>query len=613
MKNKNYELYYDMQSTFDDLYEKALNNKNFKHLYEIIVSRNNILLAYRNIKANTGSKTAGCDGKTIKDYKTMTEDEILQEIKESLNNYQPNNIKRVYIPKKNGKQRPLGIPTIRDRIIQQAILQVLEPICEAKFHPHSYGFRPNRGTQHAIARMSTLINISQLTYVVDIDIKGFFDNVNHKKLRQQIWGLGIHDKRLLAIIAKMLKAPIKGIGIPTKGTPQGSILSPLLANIVLNSLDWWISNQWETFESRRTYSRNDAKYLNLRKTTRLKTGYLIRYADDFKIMCKDYNTARKWFIATTIWLKKNLDLEISPEKSRITNTNNTPSEFLGFALKAVLRGGHKGRDKGKMKYFCISQVSRKNIEIIIDKTREYVKQIQKRGTKKSVWDYNVYIIGIHNYFRIATNCHGNFVEINFRTMQVKHNRFKNLAQVKKKSCVSCHFPRAIYNESSAMTYVIGKQSMVPIHYVKFQKPLLFSQNICDYTVQGRTANQTGSMNAIMAKCVKYLAQHFIENRSVEYNDNRISAFSASRGKCYITGKDLTQCIDEYHCHHKKPLYLGGSDEYKNLCPLCIEVHLLVHAKLEETIQKHIHVIKNKQALTRLNMLRKMCELNEIKL
>ena len=124
---------------------------------------------------------------------------------------------------------------------------MLEPICEAKFHKRSNGFRPNRSTEHAIAQCDRLIQLTHLHYVVDVDIKGFFDNVNHSKLIRQMWAMGIRDKKLICIIKQMLKAPIvlpNGDMIyPTKGTPQGGILSPLLANIVLNELDWWVRNQ----------------------------------------------------------------------------------------------------------------------------------------------------------------------------------------------------------------------------------------------------------------------------------------------------------------------------------------------------------------------------------
>ena len=217
-----------------------------------------------------------------------------------------------------------------DRIIQQCILQVLEPICEAKFHNHSYGFRPNRSTSHAISRTEYLMWMSSCHYVVDIDIKGFFDNVSHGKLLKQMWTMGIRDKNLISIIGRMLKSEIKGIGIPEKGTPQGGIISPLLSNIVLNELDWWISDQWETLETKHPYTARESKYRAIRKSN-LKEVYLVRYADDFKILCKDYKTAQNIFIATKDWLKDRLGLEISPEKSKITNVRKGKTEFFGHS------------------------------------------------------------------------------------------------------------------------------------------------------------------------------------------------------------------------------------------------------------------------------------------
>lgn len=201
--------YYDMVNVMDKLYEDSKNGRIFKNLMNIITSENNIKLAFRNIKKNSGSMTCGTDKLNIKNIEKWDDEKLVNTIRNKLEWYKPKPVKRVEIPKPDGKMRPLGIPTIIDRLIQQCILQVIEPICEAKFYNHSYGFRPNRSTEHAIARCYQLINLSKLHHVVDVDIKGFFDNVNHAKLRKQIWSLGIQDKRLLCIISEMLKAPIE--------------------------------------------------------------------------------------------------------------------------------------------------------------------------------------------------------------------------------------------------------------------------------------------------------------------------------------------------------------------------------------------------------------------
>lgn len=169
-----YNEYFDMQSIFDELYQQSRNNNNFYKLMEVIGSKQNIRLAYRNLKGNTGSKTKGTDGKTIEDISKLNDEMLIKEVRARLEDYNPLPVRRVYIPKPGSdKKRPLGIPTIWDRLIQQCILQVLEPICEPKFHNHSYGFRPNRSTHHAVSRMVSLINLGKHYYCVDIDIKGF--------------------------------------------------------------------------------------------------------------------------------------------------------------------------------------------------------------------------------------------------------------------------------------------------------------------------------------------------------------------------------------------------------------------------------------------------------
>ena len=315
--------YYDFQGVQDTLYTQSKENKVFRKLMTIILSEENIMLAYRNIKKNTGSHTPGVDGKTIKDLSKWQEDSLITYIRTRLKHYIPQPVRRVEIPKANGKTRPLGIPTIMDRLIQQCVLQVMEPICEAKFHERNNGFRPCRSAEHAIAQVYKFVQRSGLHFVVDIDIKGFFDNVQHGKLLKQLWQMGIRDKTLLSILSAMLKAEVAEIGFPERGTPQGGIISPLLANVVLNELDWWVSSQWETMPTHHQYAATIApngtasrgKTYRALQSTQLKECWIVRYADDFKILCRKRSDAVKLFAATQQWLKAHLGLDISPEKS----------------------------------------------------------------------------------------------------------------------------------------------------------------------------------------------------------------------------------------------------------------------------------------------------------
>lgn len=434
-----------------------------------ITSESNILLAYRNIKNNKGSKTVGTDNKNIEYLKALKKDEFLELIQNKFSNYMPKSVRRVEIEKQGGGLRPLGIPCIDDRIIQQYIKQVLEPICEAKFHKHSYGFRPNRSTSHAIARCMRLMNISKLHYVVDIDIKGFFDNVNHSKLKKQLWELGIRDKNLLSILGKILNSEIEGIGVPDKGTPQGGIISPLLANVVLNELDWWISSQWETFETEKSYK---SKYQAL-KTTNLKQMCLVRYCDDFKIFCKDYKSVIKIFNAVKQWLKERLDLDISNEKSKITNLRRNYTEFLGFRLKVKLK---------RKKYVCNSKISKKAKQNIVAKLKEQVNIIQRKQKIKEVSKLNSMILGIHNYYKYATHVSKEFSDINFLVRKTLKIRLRNLISSKPRLSET---HKRLYGRYNGKPITIIDITMFPIYGCKTKTALCFSQEISNYTKMGR--------------------------------------------------------------------------------------------------------------------------------
>lgn len=241
-----------------------------------------------------------------------------------------------------------------------------------------------------------------LHFVVDIDIKGFFDNVNHAKLIRQMWSLEIQDTRLLKIVRKMLKAPVKlpdgQIIHPDKGTPQGGILSPLLSNIVLNELDWWVAGQWETFPSRHNYRARDNKIEALKRTSNLKEMYIVRYTDDFKIFCRTQSDAQKAFVAVQNWLRERLHLEISPEKSKIVNLKKQYSDFLGFKLKVQRKAD---------KFTVISHIGDKAIKKIENNLVEQIKLIKKAPDEKErhrlIALYNSKVIGIHNYYNKATH------------------------------------------------------------------------------------------------------------------------------------------------------------------------------------------------------------------
>ena len=597
--------YYDMQKTFDSLYADSKSGEVFGHLMDIISAPSNIKLAFRNIKGNDGSHTAGTDGRTIESLAVMPEDKFVKLIQKQFRRYEPKAVKRVEIPKPNGKMRPLGIPCIIDRIVQQCILQVMEPICEAKFYEHSYGFRPCRSAENAISYAYGLAQRNKLHYVVDVDVKGFFDNVDHRKLLKQIWTLGIRDTKLIQIIKAMLKAPIEmpdGENVlPSKGTPQGGILSPLLANIVLNELDWWIASQWDEMvrhmkhPCKVTYYPNGAEkkcnsYTALKKSN-LKEMRIVRYADDFKIFCRTKEDAEKTYYAVKDWLWKRLKLEVSDEKSKVTNLRKRDSEFLGFRIRLRRKSNS---------WVITSNVCDKAIHRISKEMADSVKAIQSSKTAEeislNVGDYNAKVIGVQDYYCIATRVNLNFSDI---ARPINGQLLHRIDGIKKQGEIKNRYLRKRYGKSKQMRW-IGETPLVPLAYVQFKIPMRKSRKINPYTSEGRAEihdNLRVDVNSML-----WLMRHPISTESIRYNDNRVSFYAGQDGKCAITGKklDVQTCI----CYRKTNDCKKGNDSYQNLLLLSFQGLAIVSS---EDMMSVVALVKeyslNAKVITKVNKLR----------
>ncbi len=334
-------------------------NESKKGLLEEIVSRDNLNQAFKRVKANKGSH--GIDG--------MKVDELLQYLKENGETlrqsildgtYRPNPVRRVEIPKENGKKRNLGIPTVVDRVVQQAIAQVLTPIYEKQFSENSFGFRPKRSAHDAIRKSQNHIE-KGYKYVVDMDLEKYFDTVNQSKL-VEVLSRTIKDGRVISLIHKYLKA---GVIVGHRfeetevGVPQGGNLSPILSNIMLNELDKELENRGHKF---------------------------VRYADDLLIFCKSRRSAQRTLENILPFIEKKLFLKVNREKTVVDEARRV--KFLGFSFYQ-----HKGETR--------IRVHPKSIAKMKAKTKELTSRSNGMGNEDRAEKLRRYIMGWVNYFKIA--------------------------------------------------------------------------------------------------------------------------------------------------------------------------------------------------------------------
>jgi len=610
--------YYDMQATFDNLYQRSKSGENFTQLMQLILSRDNILLAYRNIKSNTGSYTSGTDKLTISDIGALPPEVVVEKVRYfvtgSQHGYRPKPVRRKEIPKPNGTFRPLGIPCIWDRLIQQCIKQILEPICEAKFSNNSYGFRPNRSVEHAISKTYSLLQRSHLHYVLEFDIKGFFDNVNHSKLIKQMWAMGIKDKQLIFVIKRILKAPIRmpngSTIIPDKGTPQGGIISPLLANIVLNELDHWVESQWQenpivqekgTMRKIRNSMVFDRSHgYTVMRRTKLKEMYIVRYADDFRIFCRNREDAEKTMVAVTEWITTRLRLEVSTEKTRIVNVRKRYSEFLGFKIKV--------RTKGK-KYVVNSHISdKKKIaerEKLVEQAKRIARPRQGYTLLAEITLFDEMVLGIQNYYKIATCISLDCRDIHRAVMTVLTNRLNTETgcRLKRSGGAMTESEKERYGSSMMVRYVSGiDRPIYPVAYVKYKVAIGISSSVCCFTEDGRKKLHE-NLN-VDKEVLSGLYKQQIYNHSLEYLDCRQSLFAAQKGKCAISGKEFVSAKEVACCLKVSPEN-GGKEQYNNMVLVNKKYLPLIQGGETIEIQQCLEAIRpDKKQLDKINNLRK---------
>jgi group II intron reverse transcriptase/maturase len=328
--------------------------------WEAVLERENMQTALKRVESNKGA--AGIDGMSVKDLRGYLKVHWL-EVREALESgkYQPSPVRRVEIPKPDGGVRQLGIPTVLDRLVQQAIAQALTPMFEEVFSPHSYGFRPGRSAHQAVQKSQEYIR-EGYDWVVDIDLEKFFDRVNHDMLMARVARV-VKDKRVLKLIRAYLNSGVmvNGVVMETEeGTPQGGPLSPLLSNIMLNDLDRELEGRGHKF---------------------------VRYADDCNIYVKTQRAGERVLKGVKQYLEKKLKLKVNPKKSKVERA--TRAKFLGFSFL---------KRKGEV----IIRLANRTKERFMEKMRHLTRRTRSGKMEDIVSEINRYMRGWIAYFRLAT-------------------------------------------------------------------------------------------------------------------------------------------------------------------------------------------------------------------
>ena len=336
------------------------NGKSDVGTWEAVFARENMLSALKRVESNKGA--AGIDGMQVPDLRGYLKEHWL-EVREALESgkYRPSPVRRVEIPKPDGGVRQLGIPTVIDRLIQQAIAQVLSPMFEQVFSPYSYGFRPGRSAHQAIQKSQEYIR-EGYDWCVDIDLEKFFDRVNHDMLMARVARV-VKDKRVLKLIRAYLNSGVmvNGIVMETEeGTPQGGPLSPLLSNIMLNDLDRELEGRGHKF---------------------------VRYADDCNIYVKTQTAGERVLESVKQYLEKKLKLKVNPKKSKVERA--TRVKFLGFSF-------------WKRKGDVFIRIANRTKERFMEKIRHLTKRTRTGKLEDIVGNINRYVIGWTAYYRLAT-------------------------------------------------------------------------------------------------------------------------------------------------------------------------------------------------------------------
>lgn len=507
-----------------------------------------VLATWRITQRNQGKYTAGVDGIAIPKKDRKHQNQIRLQLLDQIDiGKRPDSIRRVYIPKPNGKKRPLGIPTLQDRIVQEILRIGIEPIAEYHYSDNSFGFRPKRSCQDAMSMIHKFLAKSdRKNYVIEGDIKGCFDNINHNHIINTLeeW---LIPTWTIQIVERILKSGIFYNGEvydSETGTPQGGVISPLLANVALTALDDFCFQKYGNY--------------NYVKGRKLKTNPIIRYADDFVIICKSEVEAKEIKSEIANHLTHKIGLTLSEEKTKITHITKG-FDFLGFNFRKYKE--YKS-DKGKL---LIKPQTEKVINLL-ESCKKILDNNKTAGQSSIIEMLNQKLIGWGMYYRHVvskTTFHKIDYEIWWKLYRWSKRRHPN----KSKSWVINKYYSKYGNKT---THFTDKESNSKIFCLKSIPIKRFVKITSGFRVYDKNP-----------ETIEYWKKREYTNAHNQIHSVKMRRlYERQKGICpYCKGQMTQRQIQksELHVHHMKPRSLGGNEGYSNLRLLHNECHRELHA------------------------------------
>jgi len=565
------------------LFNRSRRNKGlniFSDLHKVLTWPRLLSYAALNVLSNQGAYTCGVDG-ISKGLFMRTFDHQIQTIRKMLKDgYRPSEVFRVYIPKANGDKRPLGIPILRDRVIQEAYRLILEPIFEAHFVPNSHGFRVGYSTQDSIKDCwSYMQPVKKFRYVLEFDIKKFFDNVDHN-IMYKLLNSKIRDRKFKLGIWRMMRSPISEDGVISqcvKGVPQGGVISPLLANIYLHEFDKFILNKLTPqYSTKREIVRfRKGKMSTAVEQNRHKNGGSIgyvRYADDSVAFWNGhlkelYNIKEK----CKVFLKDELQLELSEEKTKITDIEEG-FKFVGFYLNKA-RTANSTLPGGEIKKFAVISAPRESVSKAMKNITAKCREATVKGYDPiyTIVQINSILVAFYSYFRMVT-----FRSILYNKM-FYHATTQMYYYLKRRNIK--HAERLLRHVMGWKTFTFGKKFIYPPRYAnKFKQDT--SKRFCKGLVcRDRTMSRFSDRQE-RDRVKRLYPNDPIAPINGSWRELRSKILERDKGKCVLCGKqaeevDHIYTKSEAKCNRKIAKIRDKAPYLRSLCKSC---HMKRHGK-----------------------------------